>query len=85
MIDFSRAFRLHHSLINPEGLARCSRELLENLHALDREELKSKAGKCLTGQELEDVLKRRDKIVDHFDKLIAERGQSSVLYLYTRA
>jgi len=80
MIDFSRAFRLHHSLMNPKSLMRCSRELLENLRALDPEELEAKVGEYLTGSELEAILKRREKIVDHFNKLIAEKGEVSVLY-----
>jgi hypothetical protein len=80
MIDFSRAFRLHHRLMNRKNLVRCSRELLESLRALDPEELEAKAGEYLTGPELEAVLKRREKIVDHFDKLISEKGEASVLY-----
>ncbi len=80
MIDFSRAFRLHHSLMSPKSLMRCSRVLFANIRALDPEELEARVGEYLTGPELEAVLKRRDKIVDHFDKLIAEKGEVSVLY-----
>jgi len=80
MIDFSRAFRLHNHLMNPKSLSRCSRVLLENLRALDPEELEAKVGEYLTGPELEAVLKRRDKIVDHFNQLIAEKGTDSILY-----
>jgi hypothetical protein len=80
MIDFSRAFRLRHYLMNPKSLVRCSRTLLENLRALDPEELKAKAGAYLTDPELEAILKRREKILDHFDRLIAEKGADSILY-----
>jgi hypothetical protein len=80
MIDFSRAFRLNNYLKNPQNLVRCSRELLDKLRALETAELEEKAGKCLTGPELEAVLKRRDKIVDHFEKLIREKGEVAVLY-----
>jgi hypothetical protein len=80
MIDFSRAFRLYHDLRNPEDLLCCSRELLEKLRALDSEELAAKTGKYLTKPELEGIMKRRDKIVALFEKLIAEKGESAVLY-----
>jgi hypothetical protein len=80
MVDFTRAFRLYHDLKNPDDLVRCSRELLEKLRALDAKELESSLGKYLTEMEIEGVLKRRDKIVDHFDKLIAEKGEYAVLY-----
>jgi hypothetical protein len=79
MIDFTRAFRLHHFLMNPKSLLRCSRELLENLCALDAEKLEAKVSKYLTNLEFEDILKRRDKLVSHFEKLIAEKGEDEVL------
>jgi hypothetical protein len=34
----------------------------------------------LTKQEVQAVMTRRDKIVDHFQKLIAEKGESEILY-----
>jgi len=80
MVDFSRAFRLFHDLRRPENLVRCSRELLEKLRALDSGELAAKVGKYLTGPEIEGIMKRRDKIVANFDRLIAEKGESAVLY-----
>jgi hypothetical protein len=80
MIDFSRAFRLYYDLKNPEDLVRCSRQLLEKLRALDREVLAAKVGEHLTGLEIDGVMKRREKIVAYFEKLIAEKGEAAVLY-----
>ena len=80
MIDFTRAFRLYHDLREPENLVLCSRELLKKLRKLDAEVLKAKVGKYLNELELEGIMKRRDKIVDFFDKRIAEKGEYSVLY-----
>lgn len=80
MIDFSRAFRLYHDLKNPEDLLCCSRQLLEKLRALDAEEVEAKLGKYLNDLEIEGIMKRRDKIVDYFEKLIAEKGEGAVLY-----
>lgn len=80
MVDFSRSFRLYHDIRNPDNLVRCSRELLEKIRALDYETLKADAGDYLTDSEIEGVMKRRDKIVAHFKKLIAEKGEAPVLY-----
>jgi hypothetical protein len=79
-IDFSRAFRLSENLIRPEDLARCDRQLLEKLKALDADVLKEKTRQYLTKDEVKAVMARRDKIVEHFRKRIAEKGESQVLY-----
>lgn len=80
MIDFTRAFRLYHDLKNPKNLVRCSRKLLQKLRSLDAKVLEAHLGEYLTGPELEGIMKRRDKIVAYFDKLVAEKGQNAVLY-----
>ena len=59
---------------------RCGRGLLQRLRELDAEALEAKLGEYLNNLELEGIMKRRDKIVDHFEKLIAEKGEYRVLY-----
>jgi hypothetical protein len=80
MIDFTRAFRLFHDLKNSKNLVRCSRELLEKLRELDMGEVEAKTGEYLTGPEIEGIMKRKEKILAHFDKLVAEKGEYAVLY-----
>jgi len=80
MVDFTRAFRLYHTLQRPEKMARCSRELLEKLRALDGQVLAATVRNHLTELERTGIMKRRDKIVAHLDKLIAEKGEGAVLY-----
>jgi hypothetical protein len=80
MIDFSRAFRLHKKLPNPEDLKRCNRQLLEKLRQLDRAEIDAKLKKYLQKAEIEALMARRDLIVAHFDQLIAQKGEIAVLY-----
>jgi hypothetical protein len=80
MIDFSRAFRQYHDLKNPKNLERCSRSLLEKLRSLDSRILVEKCGKYLNKSEIEGVMKRRDKILAIFDKLVAEKGEKEILY-----
>ncbi len=79
-IDFSRAFRLNHDLQNPKDLARCDRRLFERLKALSGQELAERTKGYLTQQEVDALMARRDKIVALFQKLIAEKGESEVLY-----
>jgi hypothetical protein len=79
-VDFTRAFRLQENLRNPGDLVRCDKHLLEKLKALDGNELTAKTKGFLTKSEVKAVMARRDKIVAQFQKLIAEKGESEVLY-----
>ena len=80
IIDFTRAFRLFHRIKNPKDLVRCDRALLDRLRALDSRVLADRTKDYLNKMELEGVMKRRDLIVAHFEKLIAEKGENEVLY-----
>jgi len=79
-IDFSRAFRPYNELKDPKGLVRCDRHLLEKLKALDANGLAERTKNYLTKDEVKAVMVRRDKIVAHFQKMIAEKGESELLY-----
>ena len=46
----------------------------------DEDELAENTKKQLTKGELKAVIARRDKIVERFDKLVAEKGEGAVLY-----
>jgi hypothetical protein len=79
-VDFSRAFRLKKDLRNPGDLVRCDRQLLEKLKALDGNQLADKTKHYLTKDEVKAVMARRDKIVERFQQLIAEKGENEVLF-----
>jgi hypothetical protein len=81
MLDFTRAFRLQPTLRLPDTLTTCDRELLERLRALDKADVSRTAGRHLTPFEVDAVMKRRDLIVERFDRLVAQRGESAVLFL----
>jgi len=68
MIDHSRAFRLNTALRSPDNLSRVDRSLLDRLRRLDRESLRIATGSYLTGPEIDALLSRRDRIIEHFDK-----------------
>jgi len=80
MIDFSRAFRLQRDLKDPDNLIRCDRRLLEKLRQLDGEEVAHVTEPHLNSEEIKGLMARRDKIVAHFEKLIAQKGEDQVLY-----
>ena len=80
MIDFTRAFRIGPELENPDGLRFCERDLLVKLIALKKEQLEEVAADYLTALEIDAVMTRRDRLVAHFQKLIAEHGMDRVLY-----
>lgn len=80
MIDFSRAFRTERELRFPDTLQTCERTLYDKLRTLADEEIRRVAGAYLTAREIDGVLARRRLIVDRFDRLIRERGESLVLY-----
>jgi hypothetical protein len=79
-IDFSRAFRTYKELKDPKDLVRCDRQLFEKLKVLNANQLAEKTKPYLTNDEMKAVMARRDVIVQHFQKLIAEKDENEVLY-----
>jgi len=79
-IDSSRAFRTQTSILDPEKPSRYSRELLAGLKSLDEPTLKKQLGKWLSKVQRTKLLQRRNLIIQRAERLIAERGEESVLY-----
>ena len=79
-VDFSRAFRTFKELRNPKDLVQCERDLWAKLKKLDSNEVLQKTKPYLTRPEVEALMARRDRIVAYFQKMIAEKGESTVLY-----
>lgn len=80
MIDFTRAFRLHPAPKSTDGLSQIDRSLLARLRRLDAAQVRATTAHCLNGYEVEALMKRRDALVAHYDRLIAEKGAAAVLY-----
>ena len=80
MIDFTRAFRLQLELQHLKDLNKIDRDLLARLTALDREQVRQATSDFLTKGELDAMMQRRDMLLAHFKKLIAEFGEDKVLY-----
>lgn len=79
-VDFTRAFRAFKRLQRPDDLVQCDRQLFAKLKALDRDQLATATKGLLSKDEVNAVMARRDKIVEHFETLIAKRGDNQVLY-----
>jgi hypothetical protein len=80
MIDFTRAFRLHHQLKAEKDLVKCDRKLLDNLRKLQQSDVEQATSKYLNKSEIKAIMMRRDKIVAHFEKLVAQKGEKEILY-----
>ncbi len=79
-IDFTRAFRLQHNLKNPKDLVQCDREVLAKLRQLSYDQVLDATKPYLTKNEVKALIARRDQMVAHFDELVAQKGESEVLY-----
>ncbi len=80
MLDFTRAFRLTKNLTTTAELNSCDRNLLVRLRAVTEPELAKALKPYLSGEEVAALMARRDLLVAHFDRLIAQRGEAAVLY-----
>ena len=90
LIDHSRSFRtgrkwttsLPYDEKNKEGLVQkdMPREIFDKMKTLTFEEIKSFVGDYLTDDEINAVLARKDLIIEHINKKIAESSEAEVLY-----
>jgi hypothetical protein len=78
-IDHTRSFKRLPELPDRERIAVCERGFLERLRLLDEETIRRELKPYLDLLELEALLGRRKMLLEHFDALIAERGEERVL------
>jgi hypothetical protein len=78
LIDHSRAFASNRMPFEKQ-MTRIDRELFARLKALDEAALMKTVRPWVLGDApVRDILKRRDKIVAHFERLARERGEATV-------
>ena len=80
MIDFSRGFRLQTELLYPQDLRKIDRAFLTKMGLLTKDTLQQATKNYLTNREVEAVMLRRDGLVAHFKRLIADLGEDKVLF-----
>ncbi len=83
MIDHTRAFRRNTNLQRPDSINQCERGLYQKLKGLDEATVREELKEYLSTYELDALFKRRALLLERLDKLIAERGENKVLYVYT--
>jgi len=76
MIDHSRCFKSIGGVEDIKGLKIFSRSLMKALTELDESTVNEKCGKWLTKDEISTMMKRRDILVEHYEKLFEEKGNS---------
>jgi hypothetical protein len=74
MVDHSRSFKNLDQLKLAADLTHFSVSLMERLKSLDKESLAKQCEGFLSGGEISALLKRRDRIVKHFEKRLAQMG-----------
>ena len=79
LIDFSRAFRLHKKLRNPDSLVSIDRRVYDGLKRLNESSLMSELRPYLSTAETNAILPRRDRLLEYFDSKIASLGEGAVI------
>jgi hypothetical protein len=78
LIDHSRAFISDKKIPSPP--VQVARGLLEKLKALNLETIEPRFEGIMGKGDIKNILARRDALLAHFDKLIAEKGEALVVY-----
>jgi len=82
MIDHTRSFRTDDELPYPSGILYSERRLWEGLQKLESAVLRTHLQKYLGPSELESLIKRKDRLVEYIQVMIAERGEEDVLFSF---
>jgi len=80
LIDFSRAFRRARVLDKPAIMRKIDRRLHERLRTLTDAEIRLALKGYVEREAVDALLERRKAIVEHFAKLVVERGEDAVIF-----
>ncbi|MDA2927930.1 metallophosphoesterase, partial [Acidobacteria bacterium AH-259-G07] len=80
MIDHTRSFRRWKELLHPEKTRYCERNLWQKLKKLDEAVVRERLKDFLHPFEINGLLKRREKLLEHIQNLIAVHGEGGVLF-----
>ncbi len=79
-IDHSRSFRPFAQLKDAKSVTRFSRAILAKLQTLTEAQLNEHLAEYLTPFQIRGILKRRDAVEALAKKLVAQKGETAVLY-----
>jgi hypothetical protein len=80
LIDHTRAFQPFVDLLAPERLLKVNRRVWDRLRDADEEDLRAVVGDYLDRGQLRALAKRRELLLEHIERLVAERGEGAVFY-----
>ena len=80
MVDHTRTFTAYHGIRNEANLTRCSSALMAKMKALTAGQVTAAVGPHLTRAETGAMMKRRDLIVDFFERKATTQGAENVLF-----
>ncbi len=79
LIDHTRGFQRPRGSLELIGVDRVSAHLLRALRDLDHDALRGRLDRYLERPQIGSMLDRHGKLLEHFDRLIAERGEGAVV------
>jgi hypothetical protein len=82
MVDHTRSFRTDEELPYPSGILYSERRLWEGLQKLESSVMRTHLQRYLGPSELESLIKRKDRLVEYIQEMIAERGEEDVLFSF---
>ena len=79
MIDHTRGFQEKTDIMDPERLTLVNHDTWEKLRGLSEEAMRDAVRPYLAPNEMNSLLRRHEAIIEHFEALIEERGEGSVV------
>lgn len=79
-VDFSEAFAPVPDLLKNREIVGCSKNLYRHMKNLDTDELEKKLDEYLNQEELQALIIRLKLVTEEIDRLIANKGEISVLF-----
>jgi hypothetical protein len=79
-IDHTRSFALSTEIDDLDKIVWCERRMWEKMKALNEKTLLDRLGPKVDYGRISALIKRRNKLVDHIQTLIDERGEEVVLF-----
>ncbi len=80
LIDHTRGFQYMAEVMNPDILNRINRKAWDRLMSLTEQDIRQALSNYLEGGQIAALMKRREALKNHVEKLVAERGPDAVFY-----
>ena len=79
MIDHTRGFQEKAGIMDPDRLTHVNRDTWEKFKNLTEQDMRDAVRPYLAPQEMNPLVRRHEAIIEHFEALIEERGEGSVV------